>query len=87
MKRIDPRPSTLSIAANIVEPDSEYYQARLAAVPHVGDEIDFYPLEVDSPGDALRRAYVVDRVVHELYAVTKAYPEGHHFVTVHVRRL
>jgi hypothetical protein len=60
---------------------------RLAALPRVGDVIDFYPLDLAKAGEAARRGYVVLSVSHEIYAATDSHPAGHHHVTIEVRPL
>ncbi len=81
----------LPIEANIVEDNTKiYYQIKLWAVPHVGDQIHFfsYVEQKDGRESEMAKGYEVTKVVHEVRDVTDKVPQskdGYHFVTVHVR--
>lgn len=71
--------------ANIAEvDDGPYYRVKLQWLPRKGDKIELWPLLPNEPAGI--RYEVVD-IVHELHGVTEKSPDGHHFVTVMVRKL
>ena len=82
--------SELPVNANIVEKGGPYYQVRLQWVPRVGELIDLHSfLEQargikEGDGDPGTRWYEVVQVVHKINDVTERFPQGAHFVTVHV---
>jgi hypothetical protein len=84
--------NTLPIKANIHEIDGgAFYPVRLVAIPRIGELIgldSFIDRAAGSPPETYQ--YEVVQIRHDIHDTPQAPPrraEGHHFVTIFVRRV
>ena len=75
----------LPTIANICMSDGPYYRVRLEWLPRVGDFISLFSFADQASNDPNTHSFEVVRVVHDLYDVTESFPEGKHFVSIHVK--
>ena len=73
--------------ANVCMSDGAYYRVRLNWLPRVGDFISLFSFADDASNDPNTHSFEVVKVVHDLHDVTEKYPEGKHFVSIHVKAI
>jgi hypothetical protein len=76
----------LRINGSVVDAEGANYPVRFEWVPRVGDLVDLYSFSETASGHQSTHHFEVAQIVHRVYDVTQADPDGRHLVTVFVKR-